>query len=260
MAVGRTTNNHTRVYINGYDLSPYGRTIGPMSVDVEPADITSYMGSDAVHNYLLNKANISAGNFTGLFDSTATVGMNAIMNTAGVARKLMVPIGIRAAPAMGDPVFCGVFGQKDFAATEDSGAMTVNIPFVDWDAASLVNYWQPWGTLLHANGIESDVNTSAGVDDNLGASAAGGWMMYQLFASHGAGTVTLSVQDSLTNLNAGFDNTIVTTPAIGFASIPCAGVIAIASTTATVRRYIRWQLAFAGGCDHATFALAFIRG
>jgi hypothetical protein len=260
LATGRTTRENVRVYVNGYDMSPYGRTIGPLDIDIEMADVTSWMGTDGVHNYLPNKANISAGTLKGLFDSTATVGINDVLGTAGVPRKLMVPMGIRAAPAMGDPCFCGVFGQKGFAPGEDAGAMVTSIPFVDWDAASVINYWKPWGDLLHANAEETGVNTAAGVD-GLIASSAGGWMMYQIFASNAAGTVTLSVQDSLTNLNAGFDHTLCTTSAIAFGSVPCAGVVALSNTGAgaIVRRYTRWQLAFASGMDHVSFAMALIR-
>lgn len=260
MATGRTLNEYTRVYINGYDLSGYGRTIGPLNVDTEMADISSWMGADGCHNFLPNKVDVSAGTFVGLFDSTPTVGINAILGGAGVLRKLMAPIGIQAAPAKGDPCFCGVFGQKEFKTAESGGTMIANVPFGEWDAASVIQYWKSWGTLLHAKGAETGANTAIGVDDNLGASAAGGWMMYQLFTSNAAGTVTLSVEDSLTNLNAGFGNVIATTGAIGFASIPASGVIAIAPITAAVRRYIRFQVALAGGMTSATFATAFMRG
>jgi hypothetical protein len=240
-------------------MSPYGRTIGPLDVDIEMADISSWMGTDAIHNFLPNKANISAGKFDGLFDSTPTSGLNAIMGVGGVLRNLMVPIGIRAAPAMGDPCFCGVFGQKGFAPGESAGAMVTSIPFVDWDAASVINYWKPWGRLLHAAGAETGANTGVGIDDVVISTAAGGWLMYQIFASNAAGTATISIDDSDTNVGADFDPlTGATTTAIAFGSIPCAGVIPI-GTTATIRQFLRWQLALAGGMTSCNFALTFIR-
>ena len=262
MATGRTVNRYVRAYVNGHDLSAYSNAIGPLDVDCELADFTATM-ADPIRNYLISKASPNAGTLTGLFDSTATVGINAIMDTAGVLRRLMVPVGIRAAPALGDPVFCGVFGQKGFNPGEANNAMIASIPFVEWDAASLINYHKPWGVLLHANSQETAANTAIGIDDTgLASTAKGGWMMYQIFASNAAGTVTLSVQDSDTNVNADFDPLAnATTTAIGFAAIPCAGVIPMLPTgaTAVVRQYIRWQLAFAGGMDHVTFAMAFIR-
>ena len=79
-------------------------------------------------------------------------------------------------------------------------------------------------------------------------------MTWQVFA--GDGTATISVDDSAD------DNTYgalsgATSGEIDFSS-PSSGFVALA-TTATVKRYIRWQLSL-NTANTVTFALAFVRG
>jgi hypothetical protein len=86
--------------------------------------------------------------------------------------------------------------------------------------------------------------------------------MYQIFASNAAGTATITVQDAAVNNDGGFALCqTLTSGAIGFADIPCAGIVALDNigASAAVRQYLRWQLALAGGMTTCTFALAFVR-
>ena len=62
MSVGRTKHKWERVYVDGYDLSGYGRTIGPLSWAYDEADLTAHM-SDTVKGYLPNNANVNLGTF-----------------------------------------------------------------------------------------------------------------------------------------------------------------------------------------------------
>ena len=257
MATGRTLKRWTRVYADGYDLSGYSRSIGPLLTDFNAADVTADMG-DNVRGYLCDQPNISPGTLNAIFDNTATTGLKAAMSTPAV-RNLMVPIGIRAAPAAGDPVFMGRFHQGAMQASGDAGAVVATIPFGNWEAAGLINYTKAWGTLLHAKAAETAANAANGIDDNGAASAVGGYMMYQIFTSDAAGTATISIEDSVLVGGAYAALAGATTAAIGFASIPCAGIIAL-GTAVAVRRHLRWQLALAGGMTTCTFALSFVRG
>jgi len=266
MAVGRTKQKYWRVYANGYDLSGYSRSIGPLALEYDEADLTAYM-SDVVKGYLPNMCHISPGTLNAVFDNTATTGLYALTQaTAGSSRNLMVPIGIRAAPADGDPVFCGQFYQDSFNVTEDGGAVTATIQYsgLAADATTKVYAQQPWGILLHAKAIRTEatgVNTAAGFL-NYSASATttqGGYFMYQVFA--GDGTLTLSVQDSDDwDDPADYDITVATTGLINCA-VPTSGVIAVPTTT-TLREGLRWQIDFNAGGGTATtvtFACAFMR-
>lgn len=250
MATGRTILKHTRVYVNGYDLSGYSRQIGPLAQTFDETDLTTI--TDAVTGVLPNYAALSCGTLNGIFDNTATSGLHVVANGAGVSRNVMIPIGIRAAPAQGDPVYMGQFEQSGYSAE----VPYVNIPFdkTSLTATSLA-YQKPWGWLLHANGAETVANTAVGIDDNGAATAFGGWLMYQVFA--GDGTATIKVQDAATNLNASFADLTGATSGVIDCSSPISGVVAI-GRTATVRQFLRWQIAL-GTANTVTFALGFVR-
>ena len=264
MATGRTTNKHYRCYVNGYDLSGYSRTIGPLSLEYDAADLTAWMG-DTVKGYLPNTAHISPGTLNAVFDNTATTGLQALTQaTAGTSRNVMVPIGIRGAPADGDPVFCGQFYQDAFQVTEDNGAVTATIPYSGWSGeATTTQYAQPWGILLHAKAARTEatgVNTAAGYLNysSMATTTAGGYFMWQVFA--GNGTATLSVQDSDDwDDPADYDITVATSGLINCA-VPTSGIVA--ANTLTIREGLRWQIDFDAGGGTATtvtFACAFMR-
>lgn len=255
MATGRTTYNHMRFYADGYDLSGYSRQVGPLVWEYEEADLTAGLG-DAARGRLPANCMINIGGYNGNLDNTAS-GLHAVAVSPGVSRVVMAPWGIRAAPAAGDPVFCGRFQQAGYQAQEDGGAMTVTIPWDGWDAANLIAFDKPWGVLLHANSAATAANTGTGVDDYGAATALGGYLVYQIFSMNAAGTVTISVDDSADNSSfAALSG--ASSGAIGYASTPTAGIVAI-GTGATVRQYLRWQIALAGGATTCTFASAFIR-
>ncbi len=258
MATGRTLfKKWMRVYVDGYDLSGYSRTCEPLDWTWGEADMTCPL-SDGSVNVMPNDCTISMGALNTILDSTAVSGSHTILKTPA-ARKVMIPVGIRAAPAVGDDVWMGAFQQLGYQAADDGGAIVANIPFGKWDAAQLIRYAKPWGVLLHAYGAETAANTAVGIDDNGGASSNGGFMMYQIFTSNAAGTATVTVQDAAVNNDGGFALLAgATSGAIGFASIPAAGIVPLGNT-ADVRQYLRWQVALAGGMTTVTFALGFVR-
>lgn len=259
MATGRTKPKWIRVYADGYDISGFGRTIGPLELTYDEADLTAWM-SDGVKGYLRGLAHVNIGSYNGVFDNTASTGIHALMGTAGIERVVTVAYGIRAAPAAGDPAFCGQFTQGAYQAQDDGGAVTVTIPFSGWAADAFTRlYAGPWGTLLHASGAETAANTAnSGIDNPTAASTLkGGYFVYHLLASNAAGTATVSVDDSADNA-AWLALSGATSGAVGFASIPASGVVALGNS-ATVRRYLRWQLALAGGMTTCTFVSSFVR-
>lgn len=260
MATGRILTKDYRVYQDGYDLSGFGRTVGPLSLEYGEVDMTAHM-SDAVKGFFQGDAQVNIGTLNAVFDNTATTGLHAVAGTSGVSRTVLVAIGIRAAPSDGDPCFGGSFIQSGYQAQDDGGAVTVNIPYAGWAAnAATLLYSCPWGVLLHANAARtsaSGANTAVGYDNpSAGATAKGGYFLYQILA--GNGTATLSVDDSATNAN---DAAFAALSGATTGSINCAagvsGIVAL-GTGATVRRYLRWQIAF-GTATSVTFASAFMR-
>lgn len=255
MATGRTVEKHTRVYVDGFDMSGYSRVIGPLEITYEEADVTAPM-LDTVKSYLRNHAHVNLGTLNGLFDNTATTGIHAALGTSGTERTVLVAKGIRAAPADGDPVFGGSFLHKGYQAEQSGPTVLVSCPWSGWSvtAASLL-YAVPWGVLLHSNSAETGANSAnSGISNpEGGATAKGGLFIYQVLA--GDGTATLSVDDSADNSSwlalSGATSGVID------CSARTAGVVAL-GVSATVREYLRWQLAL-GTATTVTFVSAFMR-
>jgi hypothetical protein len=169
----------------------------------------------------------------------------------------MAPIGIRAAPAAGDPVFVGVFQQGAYKLVEEEGAAILNIPFSGWNINNLISYDKPWADLVHAHGAETAVNSGTADVDGAASSSKGGYGVLQVFA--GNGTCTFSIEHSGTNTDGAFDSAgdllaFDTTDA----TVPRAEIKSLGKT-ATVNRYLRWQISL-GTATTVTFAIAFVRG
>lgn len=250
---GRTVSKHGRVYVDGYDMSGYVRTFGPLTWTYD--DNSDAALSDEIKNSLPGHPMISPGTLNAFFDNTATSGLHAVANGAGVVRTVLAPIGMRAAPAIGDPAWCGQFLQNAYMAAGD-GYVGATVPFGGWSyEADTRDYEQPWGVLLHAYGAETAANTATeeGVN-NGGASAAGGFLVYQVFS--GDGTATISIDDSAD------DSSYSALSGATSGELDCSsvqhGLVALGKT-ATVKQYLRWQLAL-NSATTVTFALAFVRG
>ena len=253
---GRTVLKYARAYVDGYDMSGYTRSFGPLSVEFEEHAQAAL--SDDIINVLPGQATIGMGTLNGIFDNTATSGLHVIMSGSTGIRTVMLPIGMRAAPVAGDEVFCGQFDQTGYQE-EGDGLLTVTIPFAPTDNQSASKlYSQAWGKLLHANSAETAANSTASAGINNGAATAlGGFMMYQVFSGAGGdGTATISIDDSANDTDYSALSG-ATTGELDM-SVVRAGIVALGAT-ADVRQYLRWQLAL-NGATTVTFALAFVRG
>jgi 3D (Asp-Asp-Asp) domain-containing protein len=256
MATGRTVfQKYNRVYVNGYDLSGYSRDIGPLTTEFDVT--TDAAMSDAIKGGLPELANINVGTLNGFLDNTATSGLHVLANTATGTKNVLVAVGIRAAPAQGDPAFCAVVEQKNYLAPVTmSGMNNVSIEYAGTSVTSTIKaYQKAWGLLLRPLTATTAVNAAAGVDHPGAAeTTAGAYMMYQVTA--GNGNATIKVQDSADN--SSFSDVASLTSGVIDCSAATSGVIAI-GTTATVRRYLRWQIVL-DTATTVTFALACVRG
>lgn len=249
----RINQKFTRPYINGVDVSGYASDISELGWLFDFTPQAAF--SDEVMNGVTGKAVISAGNINSFLDND-TAGLHALSKTGQITANLMVGFGTNAVPAAGDPMFAWTFEQANYQVGQAEGFIPASIKMDSASYAGMLTYKCPWGVIVHPKGAETAVNTAVGIDDNGAATALGGIFCYQLFSSNG--TVTLSMQDAATNTNPSFAALSgATSGSINASVTPVGGMVAL-STTATVRRYLRWQLAF-GTATTATFALGFIR-
>ena len=254
MATGRTTSKHARVYVDGYDLSGYTRSIGPLLERYDEAGEAAL--TDGVKGYLPNHGELGVGTLNGLFDNTATSGLH-VLATAGAGSRHIVTVaqGIRAAPAIGDPCYAGHFEQAGYVAEPNNGMVFATVPFDKTSAAATTRaYGKPWGVLLNAGTARTGANSATGGPDWGLSTAFGGFMAYHVLASSGAlHTATISIDDSAD------DSTYNALSGATTGSITVtAGVSGIVAVAGTVNRYLRWQLSL-GTATSVTFVLSFHR-
>lgn len=249
----RTNSKHTRIYVDGYDMSGHARSVGQLAWTYAATPAAAF--TDAVRNVLIGQATISAGPINAMFDNTATTGFHTVLAAQpATPRVVTVAIGANAAPAQGNPVWCWKMEQSGYQSEQGDGFVVSNLATMP--AAIGSGYSQPWGVLLHASGAETGANTAVGIDDFGAATSEGGIFFYHLLSSNG--TVTLTAEDAATNTNPNFlPITGATSGLITAAVTPQSGFVLL-TEGADVRQYLRWQLAF-GGASTATFVAGIIR-
>jgi len=249
----RINPKFTRIYGNGYDLSCIASNIGTVGYNTEAPSVSAYC--DEVMNTVLGNSNIVAGPVNGFLAPSATTGFHERLSGGNAIMDFMVAFGDSGLPEVGDPVFAWKMQQAGYMS-ESGGVMAVNVTLSNSAKTASITYDNPFGFLAHAKGAETAVNTGVAVIDAGASTTKGGVFVYQLFSSNG--TVTLSLDEASTNTNPNFAAlTGATSGSINASVTPKSGFVAL-SKTATVKRYIRWQLAF-GTATTATFACAFLR-
>jgi len=262
MATGRTLGRYGRLYLNTLDMGSYTTSIGPFTHEFEVIPFETPM-VDEVRGYMLGRAiTISPGKVNGVLHARSGDVPMVAQYPASTNSILTYAVGIRAAPAAGDPVFCTAAPMLNYLATESGGAVTFTADFADtWRQTYVGKYGTPWGALVHAYAARTAANSSAGFDDPLASGATtnfGGYMTYHTFT--GDGTATITVQHSTTtNENASFgDLGGCTTGELDF-STNRTGIVETTTATTAVGRYLRWQIAL-NSANTVTFVLSFVRG
>lgn len=249
----RINPKYTRVYGNGYDLSCIASNIGTVGFTSDAPNVAAYC--DEVMNTVLGQKNIVAGPINGFMSPSATTGFHELLSGGNTIVDLMIAFGDTGLPEVGDPVFAWKMQQAGYMS-ESSGVVAVNVTLSNSANTAPITYDNPFGFLAHANGAETDVNTGVAVIDAGASTTKGGVFVYQLLSSDG--TVTLSLDEASTNTNPNFAALSgATSGSIDASVTPKSGFVSL-SKTATVKRYIRWQLAF-GTATTATFVCAFLR-
>ena len=255
---GRTVSRYTRLWGGtssaAYDLSGDVTAVGQLGTEFEE-DTLNTLSWD-VKGTFLGRPTLSIGPVNTLMnadDSTKLI-HDRMVAAQGALQTLIAAIGIREAPTYGTPAFCGQFQLKHYTGIEGSVSLIKSSNYVPTTPAGL-NYSKAWGAVVHPLGAETGANTgTANVVNNGAATSAGGYLVYVL-TSLNAGNVTISIDDSADGTNY----LALSGATSGALTAAGAGIVQL-STTATVRQYLRWQLALAGGANTATFATAFVRG
>jgi len=248
---GRTVNKWLKVYVSGYDITGYARSAGPLLWEFDEADLTTL--GDSVKGYLPNMCQLGLGTLNSVLDSTTDTGMIDALAKPG-PRGVMIAVGDRAAPALGNPVYMGYFDQAAFVANEDAGAMTLSLP-MDNVYSDGTAFAVPWGVLLHPMGAETsstDGGTAVGIHNNLAATTDGVIMAYQCTGTDSNSSYILKLQDSPDNVTYSdiTGATVTVTERAG-------GIIETARPLA-IGQYVRWCLANVD--SSVTFACAYARG
>lgn len=253
--MARVVSKDLRCYIDGYDLSSYITNIGGLNWDYGFTQIAGL--SEEIKGGLPGQASTGIEAINGMFDSTATSGLHAVMSTV-TNHHVMIPFGVAGAPAIADFAYFGRFEQLGYQAEIGDGLTAVNMKFGQPSVDEELSYDKPWGVLHHASAARTAANTAVGIDD-YGSATTGGYMMYQIFSVIGSGTVTIKMQHADTNQNASFaDLGGCTSGAIAHGSVPASDIKETTATSTTVNQYLRWQIAL-DTITSVTFALAFMR-
>lgn len=253
----RTVQKYIRAYVDGYDMSGYARAVTGLAWEYGEAMDTAL--TDAVVGGYPGQTDVRSGPLNTMFDNSTDGPHDAFAGASDAVRDVMYPIGMGAAPASGDPVWCAPLLHNGYMGEPNdvNSLVTATLSFSGWDRrADTLAYDIPWGNLIHAKGAETSANTADASDHDYGSQTTnGGYMMYQVFTSDG--TVAIKTQDSSTESNASYSD-LLSSGDVDASSSPVSGIVALAAG-ATVERYTRWQIAL-NTATTVTFALAFIRG
>ena len=253
---GRTVSKYTRLYGGtaafGLDLSADTTAFGEIGLDADFTENAAY--SWEVKGGILGFVTQALGPINQVLNSDGTtLAHDKLAAVQGTLVTLMLALGIREAPTYGTDIVGGQWELKSYVSDLSDGMVTVNMQLAK--RAGVINYPKFFGKLLHPLGAETAANTGKiNVVNNGAATTAGGYLVYCVTALD-AGTVAVSVDDSADNITYG----ALSGATSGALAAPAAGIVQL-GTTATVKQYLRFQVALAGGASTATFALGFVRG
>lgn len=234
--------------VDQFDLSGDTQSLGNVGGGPNAADFTTIDKSAMVRQGLLRDGRLSWVSFFNPEAVTPPLGAHAVLKTLPYTdRQVAYCVG----RAIGNPCFSLLSKQINYDPTRgQDGSLTFGID------VQANGFGAEWGEQLTA-GLRTDTTaTSPATGLDFGAvSTAFGWTAYLHLITFTGTSVTMTVQDSADN--SAF--TTITGGAFTAATTPATGVqrISSASTTATVRRYVR--VITTGTFTNAIFLVGFVR-
>lgn len=250
MATGKTNKRFIVSIFDGIDLSGDTRDIGQCGYHYEENERTGL--GEAVENFSLGQPSLQWGPYNAIFNNTATFGSHIALDNLEdpIVSHL---IGIRAAPAIGDPCISTPIGMASYM-TNGEGAVSVSVttsgPTAAWTApTSIFGTLMERQTLLALTASETINSTSV---DQLASSTGGGYGYFHVETNSG-GAVIAKIQDSA-NDSTWAD--LITFTIDGTSRDGEQGVV-----TGSVDRYVRFSITnTTGGSINIGFTATFVRG
>ena len=173
---GKTHSRYLRMLVNGYNLSGDMRSVNAFGVELDQDDATGW--SDDAMQYLAGRARVLLDGFTAIFNNEAAstgptiAGAHSVLS--GVAEVYgSVFIGIRSAPAIGNPTFSAVFEKLAYSVNGDA------VPMIQASlggSAVLPSSLSVWG---HALAVGTELTaTGQGASVDGGAATTGGYVAF----------------------------------------------------------------------------------
>lgn len=174
---GKTSARYLRLLTGGYNLSGDMRAVSRFGTSFEPVDATAW--ADDVMQYLSGFGNITLEGFQSLFSNAPVgngldAGSHTVLADAG-SQYTSLFIGIRSAPAVGNPAFSAAFEQGGYMLSPGTNdALMCDANF--YTSAVLPRSTSVWGVAL-ATGATWNATTNGASVDN-GASSPGGYIAF----------------------------------------------------------------------------------
>jgi len=188
MATGKTNQKYCRLLIDQVDASGFTRQVGSVGVTYDTKDVSAY--SDAVTNFTLGHPTFVLDGYQAVLDNTA-LGEHAELSAVEEYITTFA-IGIRAAPALGDPAILSVLEQTSYVI--DGDAVNVTAGFAR--GQTNIGYKKSFGLVLEPGAASrSETLTGTSVQDVVAATSNGAIAHLHVTVSSGT-TWTLKVQDA----------------------------------------------------------------
>lgn len=241
MATGKTNSKHYRLYVDGADLSGEARNVGSFGASYTEEDATGW--SEGVINYTLGAMQTGLPGYQGVFHTTPHAEL-----AAQEEYLVSLAIGIKAAPAAGDPAYLAPLEQKSYVV-DGSGPVLVNAEFVK---STGENYTLPsnvWGYVLQPYANLTATGNGTAVD--LGDTFTNGALAHLHIISTSSGNFAFKIEHSDTGAWGGEEADLITFTADGSAVTAEQG-----SATGTVNQYVRFVRTRTGGSCYAVCTFA----
>lgn len=240
--MSKATGLGDNFYVGGYDLSGDINSLGKISGNNAPIDVTDITQSGYAR---LGGKRDGEIDFTSYFDPAAAAAHAVLSPLPTTDVHTMYCRGT----VLGSPAAAQVSKQVDYGGKRPGdGSLT-------FDVSAMANgYGLEWGVLLTAGKRTDTAATNGTTVDQTTVSTAFGWQAYlQVFSITGT-SVTVTLEDSANNSAW----TALTGGAFIAVASPGPGTQRlVGGSTATVRRYIRATTS--GTFTSAVFAVMFVR-
>lgn len=225
MATGKTNSKHYRLYVDEIDLSGNARSVGSFGNTYTEDDATGW--SEGIINYTLGHLQTSLPGYQGVFHTA--------QHTELAAREeylVSLLIGIKAAPAAGDPAYLAPLEQKSYNV-DGNGPVMVSADFVGPGSGT---YTLPSNTMGFVLMPYTNLTaTTNGTAVNLGSAFANGALAHLHVISSDSGDFAFKIEDSATGAFSGEETDLITFTADGSAAASEQGVV-----SGEVLQYVRF--------------------